>query len=357
MTAPLVPAYVNLRMIAKMPLSVQRLRDSALASTHSPEAFRSSILLFCSSWHQVPAGSLPNDEKELAKLAGFGRSLREFRKVSNETLRNWVLCEDGRLYHPVVAEEALSAWRAHLKHAWRSECERLKKASVRGKLAAKYPKFCDWVARYQNGGGPRWDDLLVPGDIPGDVPWESSESPTAVPGDGEVRREGKGREGSSNSSIDTSERAGRSLSLANDLARAAVMIGFEACSARAPEIIRASEAGISVDELRHAAIGMAPGKPLAWLIARAIGKRGDAHNLGHHVVGRGPPGDAADPAVARAAAENHERDRERSVIEGDLEKGLFSQDETRALLEALRDDGVAGVRKLRHDFRVVGGLS
>ena len=349
MTPPLVPPYVNLRMFDKMPLAVQRLRDSALASTPSPEAFRCSILLFCSSWHQVPAGSIPGDEKELAKLAGFGRSVREWRKVSQETLRNWLKCDDGRYYHPVVADEAKTAWAAHLKHGWRCECERLKKSSQRMGLAAVFPKFDEWTDRYQTTGVTRWDEILVPRDVPGDIP----PCPPEIPRDsGTKGKEGKGRD--SKSSIDTSPHAEGIRSLAVDLARAAIAIGFEACSAGAPEITRAAEVGITVDELKHAAIGMKAGKGLAYLVQRAIGKRADAQQIG---AGGSSPGPQADPDATKAAAARHDIDRERSLIHGDRDNGLFDDLQTRALLETLQAAGVDAVRRQRREFRAGGGVS
>ena len=70
---PLVSAEVDLRDFAFMPLDVQRLRDSDLASDETPEACWAAVLLWCASWHQVPAASLPDDDKALAQYAGYGR--------------------------------------------------------------------------------------------------------------------------------------------------------------------------------------------------------------------------------------------------------------------------------------------
>lgn len=61
-SSPLVPADVDLRDFAFMPLDVLRLRDSDLASIEDAEAFRCSVLSWCVSWHQVPAASLPDDD-------------------------------------------------------------------------------------------------------------------------------------------------------------------------------------------------------------------------------------------------------------------------------------------------------
>lgn len=107
---PLVPADVDLRGMPFMPLDVNRLRDSQLAIHASGDEFRAAVLLWCASWNQVPAASLPNDERALAAYAGYARDLKGWKKVREGALRGFVLCDDGRHYHPVVAEKALEAW-------------------------------------------------------------------------------------------------------------------------------------------------------------------------------------------------------------------------------------------------------
>lgn len=111
---PLVPPEVDLSDFHYMPLDVQRLRDSDLASECSPEACWAAVLLWCASWHQVPAGSIPDSELWQAKQAGYaarGKVDKGWTDVKKDALRNWVKCADGRLYHPVVAEKALTAWK------------------------------------------------------------------------------------------------------------------------------------------------------------------------------------------------------------------------------------------------------
>jgi hypothetical protein len=70
--APLLPPTVDLRDYEWMPLDVVRLRDSKTVTKVRAEEFRAAVLLWCASWHQVPAASVPDDEEELAKLAGYG---------------------------------------------------------------------------------------------------------------------------------------------------------------------------------------------------------------------------------------------------------------------------------------------
>lgn len=129
--APLVPADVDLRGYGFMPLDVARLRDSRIVDAVTGEEFRAAILLWCAAWHQVPAGSLPNDEIQLAKLAGYGRVLTEWAKVREGALYGFVLCSDGRLYHPTVCEKARDAWAEKQAYAEKRDADRRRKSERR----------------------------------------------------------------------------------------------------------------------------------------------------------------------------------------------------------------------------------
>ena len=39
--------------------------------TTTPYETRAAVMLWAASWHQIPAASVPNDEKWLAKAAGY----------------------------------------------------------------------------------------------------------------------------------------------------------------------------------------------------------------------------------------------------------------------------------------------
>lgn len=121
---PLVPAEVDLRDFPFMPLDVVRLRDSGLAAKATGDEFRAAVLLWCASWHQVPAASLPDDDAELANLCGYGRAMKEWKKVRDGALRGWVLCSDGRMYHDTVSTKARDAWQSKLAQRARTEAAR-----------------------------------------------------------------------------------------------------------------------------------------------------------------------------------------------------------------------------------------
>lgn len=139
---PLVPANVDLRDFPYMELDVARLRDSRIVFAVSGEEFRCAVLLWCASWHQRPAGSVPDDDIELAQLAGFGRAVSKWKKVRQGALYGWVKCSDGRLYHPIVCEKVLESWQKKLVFRWKRECDRIRKTNkVRGERGLKLLPF------------------------------------------------------------------------------------------------------------------------------------------------------------------------------------------------------------------------
>lgn len=123
----------DLRDFPFMPIEVIRLRDSGLSATVSGDEFRCAVLLWCASWHQLPAASLPDDDVVLAQLAGFGRVVREWLKVRTGSLHGWIKCRDGRLYHPTVAEKANEAWARRGDFRRKKESDRIRKAEERSR--------------------------------------------------------------------------------------------------------------------------------------------------------------------------------------------------------------------------------
>lgn len=187
---PFTPANCDLRDFPFMPLDVVRLRDSDIAALSTGDEFRCAVLLWCVSWHQVPAGSLPDDDVVLSQLAGFGRVVKEWKKVRAGALRGWVMCSDGRLYHPVVTVKALDAWNAKLEQRWRTECARIKKHNDRHETNLSKPSFEEWLSL----NCPQGQQLPVPRD--------NAKSPALVPSETPSKREGEGQgQGDLNTSV------------------------------------------------------------------------------------------------------------------------------------------------------------
>ena len=118
-----------------MPLDVVRLRDSGLTAKATGDEFRAAVLLWCASWHQVPAASLPDDDDELANLCGYGRAPKEWKKIKAGAMRGWVLCNDGRLYHPTVAAKARESWQSKLAQRARTEAARRAREEQRQRMS------------------------------------------------------------------------------------------------------------------------------------------------------------------------------------------------------------------------------
>jgi hypothetical protein len=116
--APPVPPDADLRHFATMPLHVQRLRDSELATQPDAEVRWANLMSWCAAWHQRPAGSLPDDDTFLCRLLGYGRELRFWRRLrAKGALRGWYLAADGRLYHPTIAEMVVATLRTVQRRA------------------------------------------------------------------------------------------------------------------------------------------------------------------------------------------------------------------------------------------------
>lgn len=142
---PLTPLDCDLRDFGHMPLDVRKFRDSDLVALEEPEAIVAAIMLWGASWHQIPAASLPSDDRVLAQLAGYGRAVPAFRKVKDGALRGFVQCSDGRLYHPLVAEKARTAWEGKLRQRWRTFCAAVRKHNERHKdNPLDAPEFETW---------------------------------------------------------------------------------------------------------------------------------------------------------------------------------------------------------------------
>lgn len=78
-----------------------------------------AMLLWFEAVRQDPAGTLPDDDVELARLAGYGPDVQAWRGVRALALHGWRPChveaahgpaEEDRLGHDLVAEIVVYAW-------------------------------------------------------------------------------------------------------------------------------------------------------------------------------------------------------------------------------------------------------
>lgn len=150
--APLTPSDCDLRDFPDMFISIQRLRNSkawALAKRR-PEVGFFMFNLWCGAWHQVPAGSIPDDDIELADIA-MASNDDQWKSVRDAALRGWIKCSDGRLYHPVVAEYVLDAWGR--KGKFRDRMAAAREAKARKKSASITDSITEPVSDQSKANG------------------------------------------------------------------------------------------------------------------------------------------------------------------------------------------------------------
>jgi hypothetical protein len=109
MGVPLVPPDIVIPRLPWVPIYADRLWESNFFAVATDAEFRAAFCLWLKSWNQTPPGSLPTDDRLLCRLAELGGNLAKWRKVKRIALRHWVECDDGRLYHPVIAEFVILA--------------------------------------------------------------------------------------------------------------------------------------------------------------------------------------------------------------------------------------------------------
>lgn len=204
--APLTPPDADLQDFPFMPLHVARLRDSDLAAEEHPEACWYAVLLWAASWHQIPAGSLPDNDTVLMRLVGLGRDSRTWKKHRVGALRSFTKCADGRLYHPVVAEQVIERWQRKVEQRHRTECARIKKANQRNGSDHPCPDFESFVTANFPASAP-YLSFETRTNVPEDKPPLSPETEADVPRETGSKGEGEGEGDSIIDDVDVGARA------------------------------------------------------------------------------------------------------------------------------------------------------
>lgn len=328
MTEPLVPANVDLCDFAFMPFEFDRLfkSDTWLLSNDAEKV--AAITLWGKSWSQVPAGSLPSDDRLLAQLSGAGTRWKRIKPVA---LRGWREGTDGRLYHPVVCEKALEAWLEKLAHRLSSGAGNAKRWGIEFDPAAIEAEVTQ--ARQLLAALNPQSRLLTKRRPPGVPPAsrrDDVESPAVVPsgsqGTGTGTENLKALLPNISASMKISEAAGM-------LVRALAEVGYPDCSSSHPDLIAAASEGITAAELRTIALAK-PGKPVGYLVQAARGKRADAAERAAATATPAASGPA--PEVIEAARLAHERDDKIITARNDCDHGLITPEERDRRIAAAR---------------------
>ena len=103
---PLTPRECDVATLPFMPLLIHDLEKSDAWRFGNSDERAASLSLQIASWKEVPAASLPSDDRALSILS---RS-ESWATTKNIVLRDWILATDGRLYNKSVAQCALESW-------------------------------------------------------------------------------------------------------------------------------------------------------------------------------------------------------------------------------------------------------
>lgn len=144
---PLTPKECDVSNFPYMPIEIDRLLNSETWILGDDSEKVASMTLWLKSWSQVPAASIPNNDKMLAHLSGMGS---KWKKVKEHVLRGWIDGGDGRLYHHVVAEKALEAWIEKLANAISGAHGNAKRWSIEIDTSDLESQLCDAVYRLKS---------------------------------------------------------------------------------------------------------------------------------------------------------------------------------------------------------------
>lgn len=127
---PLTPPGAHMRGNDWFPFKFQRLRRSKWWRRASDMARARNVMMWGEAYQATPAGSLPDDDDDLAEAAGYGMDVVAFLAVKDEIMAPWTMCSDGRWYHPTVCEVVLEVLNARNKAAAKKAAQRDKPKNV-----------------------------------------------------------------------------------------------------------------------------------------------------------------------------------------------------------------------------------
>lgn len=187
---------IDLTGFPYMPLYIERLQKSKawLICRRRPELAFYFLNLWMHAWHEVPAGSLEDDDDVLADAARC--DLSRWPKLKDDILRGWEKGPDGRLYHRVVVAFAEEAFAERLAHRAKTAAGRAAKEAKRREKLGLPPlpaSVTASVTETETGDGSAARGAAT--DPPTEGESGAGASVTALKG-----REGKGRLSDSSSS-------------------------------------------------------------------------------------------------------------------------------------------------------------
>lgn len=112
MPAPLVPAGCCVRELP-LPLTAHDIMHGRAFLMANDREFRALVNLMAYAWTRKPAASIGEFAGRESRLWRIADTTRHWWTRHGEQLlaEHFVLCSDGRLYHPLLAQRALALWR------------------------------------------------------------------------------------------------------------------------------------------------------------------------------------------------------------------------------------------------------
>jgi hypothetical protein len=310
----MVPPEVDLRGLEYMPLLGAKLFSSDFNLEASDAEFRRGLMLWWAAWNQQPAASLPNSERAQAKLAGFeDEKSPTWRKVKARALHGFVLCSDGRLYHPIVAEQALIAWEKRLEDGTKRENENERQRRLREDRRRMFQQLraVGIVPRYDIGTSELRalvaQHVTVTAASPPNAP--VTVTSTAKTGRDETRQEIPipARAATSTGVARASEpdTEGHEPTPAGQVCRAMRAKGLQAVNPGDPRLLELLRQGATVPEFEGLAEEAAKrGKGFAWVLATLTGRRAEAAAI---ALAPPAPAPAREPRAATPDADQTAR--------------------------------------------------
>jgi len=187
---------VNVQCLPYMPLQIDRLRRSKawLRCKRNPEIAFYMVNLWMRAWHEVPAGSIEDDDDVLADAAMC--SPEKWEELKNEILQGWER-RDGRVWHSTVTEIATESETKLRRNKRRTEAARETLEQKRHSSVTESPDVADHPSTVavtdtvtDTSGAPLPERASVTESVT-----ETVAAPTASVTDTVTEHEGKGREG------------------------------------------------------------------------------------------------------------------------------------------------------------------
>ena len=125
MTAQTLPpapgtSHIDHSRMPYMPLYIDDFSGSMLVNFENSPYSINNLALCCQAFRAKPAGSIPDDDRQIMIMSQFRGSLDEFDKNRHVILRGFTLHEepDGsrRWYHSYVVKKAIDVWDANAQN-------------------------------------------------------------------------------------------------------------------------------------------------------------------------------------------------------------------------------------------------